>query len=127
MRLPKLIVLGSMLVSALVLALIVAVLTFRFLLRVTGLESAFHAAFPEVPDPDAAIERELGGRLPYELQEWIWVEMGDNGRLDAVPALIDPRSAGPGSRIRREGRVFVVDLSDLELWQLDPLGAHSDR
>jgi len=116
-----------MALSALVLALIVCVLTFRFLLRVAGLEESYQAAFPDKPDPDAVIARELGPRLPYELQEWIWVQLGRNGRLDAVSELIDPRTAGPGRRIHREGRVFQVDLSDLDLWRLEPLRSRSDR
>ncbi|MBK9579527.1 MAG: hypothetical protein IPK50_16185 [Fibrobacterota bacterium] len=121
MRLAKWLVLGSMLFSALILALVVCILTFRFALRVAGLEDAYRSAFPETPDPQAAINRELGSRVPYDLQEWIWIQMGKNGRLDAVSELIDPKSATAGRRIHREGRVFHLDLSDLGLWRLEPL------
>jgi hypothetical protein len=127
MRLAKWLILASMALSALVLALVVCILTFRFLLRVVGLEDAYQAAFPETPDPEDVIGRELGQRVPYELQEWIWTQMGANGRVDAVAQLIDPKSATPGPRMRREDRVFHLDLSDLGLWKLDSLPRTSDR
>lgn len=127
MRLAKFLVLASMALSALVLALVVCILTFRFALRVTGLEQAYQNAFPDTPDPEAAINRELGTRVPYDLQEWIWIQMGKNGRLDVVPQLIDPKSSTAGPRIRRDGRVFRVDLSDLGLWRLDSMAQPSPR
>lgn len=126
MRLAKILVLGSMALTALVLVFIVCSITFRFLLRVAGLEEAYRAAFPDSPDPDAAIARELGPRVPAELQEWIWIQLGNNGRLDAVGTLIDLASGTPGTRMRREGRVFHLDLSDLGLWQLSTAPKRSD-